>query len=85
MSIPDHIQTNFDTLLRAASNGHLALMECQDALTGAPRFVLCAVGRDGEAFLFTPFGHLAEDDPYQAYSPPDPTASRHDQTKGRRT
>jgi len=32
MSIPDYIGTNFDTLLRAASNGHLALMECTDAI-----------------------------------------------------
>ena len=36
VSIPDHIRTNFDTLLRAASNGHLALMECTDAITGEP-------------------------------------------------
>jgi hypothetical protein len=37
MSIPDHARTNFDTLLRAASNGNLALMECTDATTGEPR------------------------------------------------
>jgi hypothetical protein len=36
MSIPDHINTNFDTLLRAASDGNLALMECTDAVTGKP-------------------------------------------------
>jgi len=28
MGIPDHITTNFDALLRAASDGNLALMEC---------------------------------------------------------
>jgi hypothetical protein len=47
MSIPDHISTNFDTLLRAASDGNLALMECSDAVTGEPRYVICAVGREG--------------------------------------
>jgi Family of unknown function (DUF6117) len=47
MSIPDHFSTNFDTLLRAASNGNLALMECIDAITGEPRYVICAVGREG--------------------------------------
>jgi Family of unknown function (DUF6117) len=36
MSIPDHISTNFDTPLRAASDGNLALMECTDAITGEP-------------------------------------------------
>ena len=67
VSIPDHISTNFDTLLRAASNGNLALMECIGAITGEPRYVICAVGREGTDYLFTPFGHLADGNPYDAY------------------
>lgn len=47
MSIPDHARANFTTLLRAAADGNLALMECADAATGEPRYVICAVGRDG--------------------------------------
>lgn len=47
-------------------------MECLDAVTGAPRYVICAVGRDDGDFVFTPFGHLADEDPYDAYLPPDP-------------
>lgn len=74
MSIPDHARANFQTLLRAAAAGNLALLECTDAATGAPRYVVCAVGRDGEDFLFTPFGHLAEGNPYDAYLPPAPEA-----------
>ena len=74
MSIPDHARANFQTLLRAAADGNLALLECTDAATGAPRSVICAVGRDGEEFLFTPFGHLAEGNPYDAYVPPAPEA-----------
>ncbi|MCI4679056.1 DUF6117 family protein [Rhodoblastus acidophilus] len=70
MSIPDHAQANFQTLLRAAENGDLALMECADALTGETRYVICAVGREGSDFLFTPFGHLADGNPYEAYDPP---------------
>lgn len=70
MSIPDHARANFQTLLRAAENGDLALMECSDAATGEPRYVICAVGRDGVDYIFTPFGHLADDDPYDAYVPP---------------
>ena len=46
MSIPDHARANFQTLLRAAADGNLALMECIDAVTGEPRYVICAVGRD---------------------------------------
>ncbi|MEO8884086.1 MAG: DUF6117 family protein [Devosia sp.] len=72
MSIPDHARANFETLLRAAGDGNLALVECADAETGQPRYVLCAVGRDAADYLFTPFGHLADANPYDAYLPPDP-------------
>jgi hypothetical protein len=73
MSIPDHARTNFQTLLRAATDGNLALMECNDAVTGEPRYVICAVGRDGTDFVFAPFGHLADGNPYDAYLPPSET------------
>jgi hypothetical protein len=73
MSIPDHARANFQTLLRAAADGNLALMECTDAATGDTRYVICAVGRDGTDHLFTPFGHLVDGDPYDAYVPPAPT------------
>jgi hypothetical protein len=72
MSIPDHARRNFQTLLRAAEAGHLALMKCRDAVTGAPRYVIAAVGRDGADYVMTPFGHLADGNPYDAYVPPDP-------------
>ncbi len=70
MSIPDHARANFQTLLHAAADGNLALMECADAATGETRYVICAVRRDGADFLFTPFGHLADGNPYDAYVPP---------------
>lgn len=72
MSIPAHARTNFQTLLRAAADGSLALIECADAKTGAVRYVICAVGRDSADHVFTPFGHLADGNPYDAYLPPDP-------------
>jgi len=72
MAIPEPVRTNFDTLLRAAGDGNLALMECLDAATREIRYVLCAVGRDGVDYIFTPFGHLADGNPYDAYLPPDP-------------
>lgn len=75
MSIPDHARTNFQTLLRAAENGHLAVMECADAATGEPRYVICAVGRDGDDYVFTPFGHLADGNPFDAYLSPESGAS----------
>ncbi|HCJ71582.1 DUF6117 family protein [Agrobacterium pusense] len=68
--IPDYAHANFQTLLRAAESGDLALIECVDAGTGEPRYVICAVGRDGGDYMFTPFGHLADGTPYDAYLPP---------------
>ncbi|WP_338811504.1 DUF6117 family protein (plasmid) [Agrobacterium leguminum] len=72
MTIPSYAQTNFRTLLRAAADGNLALMECLDARTREPRYVLCAVGHDGTDRVFTPFGHLADGNPFETYFPPDP-------------
>lgn len=72
MAIPDYARTNFNTLLRAAGDGKLALMECLDATSGERRYVVCALGRDGSDITMTPFGHLADGDPYDAYLPPDP-------------
>ncbi|WP_454877247.1 DUF6117 family protein [Sphingomonas cannabina] len=46
MSIPHHARANFQTLLRAATSGDLALMECTEVATGEARYVICAVGRD---------------------------------------
>ena len=70
MAIPDYARKNFQTLQRAAEVGDLALMECRDAATGETRYVICAVGRDKGQYLMTPFGHLADGDPFQIYLPP---------------
>lgn len=69
MAIPYHARTNFNTLLRAATEGNLALMECTDAATGEPRYVT-AVGRHRRGIIMTPFGHFADGNPYDAYLPP---------------
>ena len=71
MSIPDHARANFETLLRAAADGALALVECADAASGEPRYVLCAIRRDGDELVMAPFGHLAPENPFEAYRPPD--------------
>lgn len=70
MAIPDHARANFETLLEAARAGDLALMECTEIGSGETRYVLCAVGRDNQDYVMTPFGHLAPGNPYEAYIPP---------------
>lgn len=74
MSIPEHARANFKTMLRAAESGDLALLECTDPVSGDPRYVICAVNFDGDEYLFTAFGHLADGNPYEAYVPPDVSA-----------
>jgi hypothetical protein len=71
MSIPEYARTNFNTLLRAAMAGDLALVECADAVTGEPRYVLAAIAHDDGTYTITPFGHLAPGNPFDAYVPPD--------------
>ena len=70
MSIPEHARANFNTPLRAAACDDLALVECADAVTGEPRYVLCTIARDAAEYTITPFGHLAPGNPYGAYKPP---------------
>ena len=80
MAIPDHARANLNTLLRAAASGELALLEAADAQTGEPRYVLCAItpafDRSPDEFILTPFGHLAPDDPYDLYVPPNAAPDR---------
>lgn len=71
MSIPDHARTNFQTLLNAATSVDLALMECTEVATGETRYVICAVGREGDDYMLTPFGHLADGNPFELYRPPE--------------
>lgn len=70
MAIPKAYRDNFTTLLRAAAEGNLALLECTDAATGEPRYVICAVGRADSEYRMTPFGHLHDGNPFDAYVPP---------------
>jgi hypothetical protein len=73
MAIPEPLRANFNTMLRAAASGHLALLECLDAKTRNPRYVIVAINRSGDECEFVPFGHLVSDqNPYDAYLPPDP-------------
>lgn len=70
MAIADHARANFETLLKAAQAGDLALMEGTEVASGETRYVLCAVGRDDGDYVMTSFGHVAPGNPYEAHIPP---------------
>lgn len=64
-------KANFQTLLRAAAAGHLGLISTFDAQTNEPRAVLAAMVTDEDGnTTITPFGHLANGNPYEEYVSP---------------
>lgn len=67
MSIPDHIRTNFQTMLRAADDQQLGLIEGRDAATGAIRYIICGITLIDDKYYITPFGHLSTGNPYDEY------------------
>ncbi len=67
---PGH-RLNFDTLLRAAREQDLALVECQNQETGEMLPVICAVNPtdDGENLLI-PLAQMFNVNPYDFLTPP---------------
>ena len=81
MTISEGYKTNFDTLLRAVHSGDAALLECQDARTGAQAIVICAVQRDGEEYQFVPLARLFDGNPYEELNPPNPSGGFYSQAE----
>jgi hypothetical protein len=70
--IPKGHRDNFATMLKAAKYGDLALLECTDAKTGLPVYVVCMMNRaeDGD-YLPTPVAKLFDGNPYEEVIPPE--------------
>lgn len=49
--IPTGTRMNFHTLQRAFDEGHVALMECTDKVTGQPIDVICAMQETKEGMI----------------------------------
>ncbi len=70
MAFSEAYIANFNTLVRAAKNDDLALMECTDRATGVVRAVLCCAMQHKDGTIdMVPFGHLCPGNPYEAYEP----------------
>lgn len=62
-------KANFETMKRAFAAGHVAIMECSDAKTGAPVIVVCATQyRDGQC-EFVPLAKMFDGNPYEELVP----------------
>ena len=66
----DGYKPNFETLLRAAGNEHLALVECTHIETGELIPTLCAVYMEGKEYHFVPLARMLEGNPYEYIMPP---------------
>lgn len=69
--VVDGHAVNLQTIIKAAKNGDLALMECKRVSDGKIVAVLCCVGRQGKEYIFAPMAEMFEDNPYEQWLPPD--------------
>lgn len=71
MALKKGDSANFNTMLKAATNGALCLMECTDKATGRYVAVICAVNRpDGDDYEMVPIARLFGGNPYDELDPP---------------
>jgi len=71
MAIAPGYKENFQTLLTAAKDDNLCLLECTDVATGKPVMVICAVMRLGDGSMqLAPFAKLFDGNPYEELIPP---------------
>lgn len=69
MAITKGHKANFKTLLTAAANNDLALMECTDKVTGLPVIALCMASRQLEEYVLTPVAKFFDGNPYDELNP----------------
>jgi Family of unknown function (DUF6117) len=72
MAIKKGYKENFSTLLDAASNDQLAILETQDKATGKTVIAVCAVTFDGAEYHFIPLAKMFDGNPYDELNPPNP-------------
>lgn len=70
MAIQAGHKNNFNTLMQAAGNKDLALMECTDKTTGKRVAVVCAVYVTDGVHTFVPLAKLFDGNPYEELTPP---------------
>lgn len=69
-AIPKWARQNFQQMLKAASNDHLALLSCKSKATGEPVYAICMVNRVNGEFEFMPVARLFEGNPFEMLEPP---------------
>jgi hypothetical protein len=68
-SVVDRKKAMFVELIKAAYNGHLALVKGTIKETNEEVAVICIAKDDGEHYQLYPLGHLCNEDPFKYYIP----------------
>lgn len=69
MAILEGYKSNFETLISAAKNDRLCLMECVDKC-GNTVIAVCAVNEIEDEFEFVPLAKMFDGNPYEELQPP---------------
>lgn len=79
MQLGEGDKANFNTLLRAASDGRLALLDVQRRSDGKSVAAVVAVsGPDADSeYTFAPLAIMVEGNPYELFNPPDVNGAYH--------
>lgn len=75
MAIQMAYKSNFETLVKAAKNGDLCLMECTDKITGkiVNTVCICMITflDNQEQYTFLPVAKMFDSNPYEELNPPE--------------
>lgn len=70
MAVPEGHKHNLETIVRAAKDKRLMLIECTDAKTGATVVTLGALSDADDGFEFVPLAKMFDNNPYEELMPP---------------
>lgn len=70
MALRESDKANFETLLRAARNGDLVLVETKRQSNGEYVALIVAIEQEGETFGMTPLAEMIDGNPFELYKDP---------------
>ena len=70
MALKEADTKNFETLLAAADNRDLCLVQSKDKATGEYRALICARWMDGDLTCLTPIAQMVTGNPFELYEDP---------------
>ena len=75
--IAEGYKHNFETLLRASTNGDLSLLECVNTQTKQTEIVICAVHHQlPDEYVFTPLAKMFNGNPFEEVFPTSPMGDK---------